>query len=91
MGQAAALSDDQKRCVYRATHRGTKEMDWLLGHYVCARGAALSAGDIKHLDAFMMHPDPLLEGWIMGRDAAIDPNFTGLVADIRRFHNLLPE
>lgn len=88
MGEVAALSDMQKRCIYRASHRGTKEMDWLLGHYVTARGAALSEAEIKLLDAFMDHADPVLEGWIVGRGEPVVADFAGLVDEIRKFHKL---
>ena len=88
MGEVTALSDLQKRCIYRACHRGTKEMDWLLGNFVTARGAALQLDEIRLLDAFMDHADPLLEGWIVGRGAPVEAEFAGLVAEIRKFHKL---
>jgi len=82
------LSDRQKRTIYRAVHRGTKEMDWLMGKYVEANIKNLDETSHDLLDAFLQLPDPMLENWIMGRDFEIDSQYQSLVSQIRDFHDL---
>ena len=82
------LSDRQKRTIYRAVHRGTKEMDWLLGKYVEAHIESLDETNLDLLDAFLQLPDPMLENWIMGRDFEIESQYQSLVSKIRDFHDL---
>ena len=82
------LSDRQKRTIYRAVHRGTKEMDWLMGKYVEANITSLDETSLDLLDAFLQLPDPMLENWIMGRDFEIDTQYQSLVSQIRDFHDL---
>ena len=36
----------RRRCLFRATHRGTKEMDWLLGSYAQAHLPAADAAEL---------------------------------------------
>ena len=60
------LETRRRRAAYRATHRGTKEMDWLLGRY--RRGAARGHGarpSSAHFERLLALPDPDLQRWIM--------------------------
>ncbi len=82
------LTDRQKRTIYRALHRGTKEMDWLLGKYVEAHIETWDETNLDLLDAFLQLPDPMLENWIMGRDFEIETQYQSLVGQIRAFHDL---
>ncbi len=74
--------------VYRASYRGTKEMDWLLGKYVEAMVQSMNEAEIQVMEAFLMRPDPELENWLMGRDTMIDPEFLSLVKAIQVFHKI---
>jgi antitoxin CptB len=88
MDQDLTLETIRKRTLYRACHRGTKELDWLLGHYVTEKADHLSQEELLHLDALMANPDPLIENWIMGRVEVVDEGFKELVHSIRAFHKL---
>ncbi len=82
------LDDRRKRALYRATHRGTKEMDWLLGRYAGARLAALSDGDLGELERLMELPEPALQHWLMTGSGYDGSEFTALIDRIRTFHGL---
>ncbi len=84
----SSLTDRQKRAIYRAVHRGTKEMDWLLGKYVEAHVASMDEACLDNLEGFLQLPDPLLELWLMGRDEEIPNDYIHLVEDIRSYHKL---
>lgn len=77
-----------KRLLYRARHRGTKEMDWLLGRYAQARLDEMSGDEVDLFEALCALPDPEVQDWIMTPGAAIDPVYAPLVAQLRRFHGL---
>ncbi len=57
----------RKRILYRATHRGTKESDAIIGGYFSEAVAALPEGKLDEADALLDEEDPDLLDWIMGR------------------------
>lgn len=83
------MDDRRRRALWRATHRGTKEMDWLLGRYADAHIAGMSEAELVDLEAMIAVPDPDLQSWIMEGTPA-DTAHTGLVARIRAFNGLEP-
>jgi antitoxin CptB len=60
------LDDRRKRLRFRAWHRGTREMDLVLGRFVDAHVVSLSDDEIVLLEALMEVPDPELYLWIAG-------------------------
>ena len=78
----------RRRAAYRAHHRGTKEMDWLLGRYADARLPAMAEAEIADFERLLSLPDPDLQGWIMTGGTPADNDLSGLVAGIRSFHGL---
>jgi antitoxin CptB len=57
----------RRRLLFRATHRGTKENDLLLGAYVKTHLAALAETDLAALEELLEIPDPVLADWLTGR------------------------
>jgi antitoxin CptB len=84
----AALDPRRRRALYRATHRGTKEMDWFLGRYAEARLAAMADVELEQFERLLVMPDPDLHSWITSPDAIGASDFAQLVGDIRTFHGL---
>lgn len=68
------LDDRRKRLRFHAWHRGTREMDLVLGRFVDAKVAELSDAEITMLEALMEAPDPELYLWIAGT-ADVPSNF----------------
>jgi antitoxin CptB len=64
---APALDARRRRLLYRATHRGTKETDLLVGGFVAPRLATLSEDDLDALETIMELPDVDLADWLTGR------------------------
>ena len=75
----------RKRLRYRAWHRGTKEMDLILGPFADAHTEAMDAADLDRLEALMNEEDPPLLKWVMGQEtppAHVDAAFLAqVVAD----------
>ena len=43
----------RRRAAYRAAHRGTKEMDWLLGRYGAAHLDAMSEAELATFEQLL--------------------------------------
>jgi len=82
------LETRRRRCLFRATHRGTKEMDWLLGRYAQARLAEVDEAGLKLWEALVLVPDPQLHDWIMGVEAVEDAHMSAEIAALRAFHGM---
>ena len=52
-----------KKIIYRSTHRGTKEMDLLLGAFVKKNIDKLSKIELKDLEILMKMEDEILHKW----------------------------
>ncbi|MCW1839379.1 succinate dehydrogenase assembly factor 2 [Prosthecomicrobium hirschii] len=61
------LAPARKRALFRAWHRGTKEMDLLLGTFADAHLAVLSEADFEDFVQLMEVPDTDLFAWIIDR------------------------
>lgn len=64
---AAAADARRRKLLFRATHRGTKENDLLLGGYVRAHLAAFTDAELAEFESIMDLPDPMLADWLTGR------------------------
>jgi antitoxin CptB len=78
----------RRRAAYRAAHRGTKEMDIMLGRYAEAALPAMADPELGRFEQFLSLPDPELQGWLLTAGATPGPAFAALVADVRWFHGL---
>lgn len=61
------MNDRRKRILYRATHRGTKEADFVVGGFFREHTAALPDGKLDEADTLLDVPDLDLMDWLMGR------------------------
>ncbi len=78
----------RRRAAYRAAHRGTKEMDWLLGKYASARLEGMSEAELAEFEDLLAAPDPDLQLWIMDPTAIPDDRYAALINTLRAFHQL---
>lgn len=84
-----ALSDleiRRRKLRYRAWHRGTREMDLLLGRFVDAELQGLSEADIGALESLIELPDPDLFSWLMGESPVPPESDTPMFRRIQAFH-----
>lgn len=78
----------RRRALYRAQHRGTKEMDHLIGRYAEVELPAMEGVRLEHFEQFLALPDPMLQGWLLTGDGTEPAEFQDLVGHVRRFHGL---
>ena len=57
----------RKQIIYRATHRGSKEMDILLGKFVKKYISELNTNDLKNLNEIMIIDDDLIYDWYFNK------------------------
>jgi antitoxin CptB len=86
------MTDDvesrRRRAAFRATHRGNKEMDWLIGRFAQARLASMSPEALTAFERLLLVPDPNLYDMIMHPEVAPAGEHQPLVAELRTFHGL---
>lgn len=63
MMQAPETETRRKRLLWRATHRGIKEMDLILGGFVVQHLDAFSEPEIADLERIMEIPDQDMLSW----------------------------
>lgn len=63
------LSVRRKKLRYRAWHRGTLEMDRVLGPYADAHIDSLDETELDRLESVMSEEDPALLKWVMRQEA----------------------
>ena len=73
-----------KRLLYRASHRGTKEMDLILGGFAEAEADRLSDADVEAFEQLLNESDPDLYSWIVSGGEVPDGVDSGLIDRIRR-------
>ena len=81
-----ALATRRRRIAFRAWHRGTREMDLILGRFADARVPTLDPAGLDRLEALMEEADPDLYAWISGKAVPPDAVDGSLLAEVRAFH-----
>lgn len=76
----------RKRARYRAHHRGTKEMDLILGGFADAELANFSDGEITAFEMLLALPDPEIDRMVKGAEPP--PDLAFLLKRIRHHHGL---
>lgn len=73
MTQPVDIETRRKRLLWRATHRGIKEMDLILGGFVVKHLEAFSEADIADLERIMDIPDQEMLSWAT-KQAEVPPD-----------------
>lgn len=59
----------RKRLIYRSWHRGTREMDLLMGTFADKNVPSFTAEEVKIYESLLGENDPDLYDWITGQKA----------------------
>jgi antitoxin CptB len=57
----------RKRLLWRASHRGMKEMDLMLGGFTRAHIAEMTEAELQELEAIVSLPDQDLLSWVVSQ------------------------
>jgi len=64
---SGGLDDRRKRLLFRCWHRGTREMDLILGRFADAEIATLADDELAQLEHLIEVPDPDLYAALTGK------------------------
>ena len=67
MSEFETTENRRKRLRFRSWHRGTKEMDLLMGSFADAHLSAFDVGQLDRYEALLDVPEPVVYDWILGR------------------------
>ena len=81
------MDDFRKRLLYKASHRGMKEADGLIGDFALARIGILSESQLTSFDLLLDETDDDLLKWIMGREEVPEWVDSNLITEIINFNN----
>lgn len=62
------LDAKRKRLRFRSWHRGTKEMDFVLGHFADKHVDGFSQKELALYDRLLNNSDPDLYNWLAGNE-----------------------
>lgn len=70
MSQNETEENTRKRLIFRSEHRGTKEMDLLMGSFARKYVPEFTAAEIAQYEDLLQNNDPDLYNWITGKEEA---------------------
>jgi len=80
----------RRRALWRATHRGSKEMDFLLGRFAEQALNGMNAAEIAVFERLIDTPDPAIESCVLEGHSLGDSALDELIDRLIRFHGLTP-
>jgi antitoxin CptB len=82
---SGGLDDRRKRLLFRCWHRGTREMDLILGRFADAKITGLTDDELGQLEQLIEVPDPDLYAALTGNEPLAPEYASGLFERIRSF------
>jgi antitoxin CptB len=80
------LDHRRRRLLFRAWHRGTREVDLITGRFADAHIDSLSEAELAEFERLMEVPEQDLYGWVTGATAIPAPYDTAFFGRLRAFH-----
>ncbi|CAN1562782.1 COG2938 Uncharacterized conserved protein [Rhabdaerophilaceae bacterium] len=80
------LDARRKRILFRAWHRGTREMDLLMGRYAETAIDAMSDDELTVFEALIEVPDRDLFAWLTDKEATPGNYDTAIFSALKTFH-----
>ena len=86
MATPSAPDVRRRRIAFRAWHRGTLEMDLIMGRFADAHLAGLSDAELDAFEALLEWPDPDLYAWVSGEALPPPQADHAVLGRLRSFH-----
>lgn len=67
------IENKRRRLIFRSGHRGTKEMDLILGSFAAQNVPDFTEEELADYDDLLTNNDPDLYNWITGKEQAPEP------------------
>ena len=84
------LSPRRRKILYHAWHRGTRELDLLLGRFADDSIGTLTEGELDEFEALLEVDDRELFGWILGKLPVPDTAPKAVLAKVLAFAQTNP-
>ena len=68
MDKIETIENKRRRLIFRSDHRGTKEMDLILGSFAKKHVPDMSEDELAQFDDLLKENDPNLYNWITGKE-----------------------
>ena len=81
------LDERRRRLLFRSWHRGTREMDLIMGRFADANIGALSEAEVDAYERLTDVPEPELYAWITGERPVAPEHDTALFRRLYAFAN----
>ena len=75
----------QNRLIYRSWHRGTKELDLILGNFISENIEVMSDDEIREFEALLNSEDPDIYKWIVKFETPNEKYLNGIIIKIREY------
>jgi len=79
------LDERRRRLLFRSWHRGTREMDLIMGRFADANIGALSEAEVDAYERLTDVSEPDLYAWITGERPVAPEHDTALFHRLRHF------
>jgi antitoxin CptB len=79
------LDERRRRLLFRSWHRGTREMDLIMGRFADATIEALGDAELDAFERLTDVPEPELYAWITGEQPVAPEHDTPLFHRLRQF------
>ncbi|HKH33313.1 MAG TPA: succinate dehydrogenase assembly factor 2 [Beijerinckiaceae bacterium] len=83
---SADLDPRRRRILFRAWHRGIREMDLIMGRFADAAIDTMSDTELDDFERLIEVPDRDLFRWITGEDATPSNYDTAIFRRVKTFH-----
>ena len=80
------LDEQRRRLLFRAWHRGMREVDLITGRFADAHIGTLTGAEITEFEQLMDVPEPDLLNWVMGAVETPASHDTPLFRRLCEFH-----
>ena len=75
----------QNKLIYRSWHRGTKELDLILGNFIQYNISDMNETDIKVYEDLLASEDPEIYNWIVKSENPPNQQLDNLIKKIRYY------
>jgi antitoxin CptB len=82
---SAGLDARRRRLLFRAWHRGTREMDLIMGRFADAHIAGFSDAEVTEFERLIELPDADLLAWVTGQATPPPADDTPMLRRLRTF------
>ena len=80
------LDERRRRLLFRAWHRGMREVDLITGRFADAHIGTLTRNEVTEFEQLLDVPEPDLLNWVMGAADTPASYDTALFRRLREFH-----